>query len=137
MALSDPVVLTSQAARSTARSGPTRLLGTVAVLTMALAGCRAHSSHPAVAKPSGLFDNQNQATLGCLAHQGQQPGPLYTAGAQADTGHVLQMMQYYTSNGTKPFCDGAKPTAFDLDWARLYVSLGGQAAKVRAILASP
>ncbi|MGI8666343.1 MAG: hypothetical protein ACR2N4_09975 [Jatrophihabitans sp.] len=105
----------------------------VLALTGALVGCGHHASHAT----SGLFDNQQQASLSCMAHQGQQPGPLYTAGAQgADTAHVLQMMQYYTSNGSKPYCDGAKPSAIDQAWARLYVLLGGQATMVRTAAGS-
>lgn len=84
---------------------------------------------------AGLLDDQRQASVTCMAHQSQQPGRLYTGGAQAgDTAHILQMMQYYTSNGAKPYCDGARPTAIDRSWARLYVSLGGQVAKVHTAI---
>jgi hypothetical protein len=106
-------------------------LATVVTLVL-VAGC---GSHKHAAAAAGLFDDQGQATLTCLAHQGQQPGSLYTGGMRsADTAHILQMMQYYTSNGSKPYCDGAKPTAIDRAWGRLYVSLGGPAAKVSTVL---
>lgn len=92
-----------------------------------LTGCsRTHKS-----AATGLFDNQQQATLTCMTHQLEPPGPLYNGGEQhADTAHILQMMQYYTSNGSKPYCDGARPSTLDRAWAKLYVALGGQAAKV-------
>lgn len=97
------------------------------MLLVGVTGCgRTHKSAAA-----GLFDDQQQASLTCMTHQHQQPGPLYTGGEQhADTAHILQMMQYYTSNGSKPYCDGARPSAIDQAWAKLYVSLGGQAVKV-------
>ncbi|MGW4652518.1 hypothetical protein [Kitasatospora sp. NPDC004289] len=61
----------------------------------------------------------------CLAHQPERPGPRYTSGQGAEPRAVLEMMRYYTANGTKPFCDGAAPTAEDRRWAELYVELGG------------
>lgn len=104
-----------------------KLAVSVAVLVLS-AGC-GHKAHQAA--PSGLFDNQQQASLACMAHQSQQPGTLYIAGAQgADTAHILQMMQYFASNGNKPYCDGAKPSAIDQAWGRLFVSLGGAASAV-------
>ncbi len=106
--------------------------GTAALAVIAtVAGC----SHRHRGVAAGLFDDQRQASVTCMAHQSEQPGPLYTGGAQAaDTAHILQMMQYYTSNGAKPYCDGARPTAIDRSWAALYVSLGGQAAKVHTAI---
>ena len=104
-------------------------------LTTALTGCGHSSKKTAVA--AGLFDSQNQAKLTCMTHQTQQPGPLYTGGAaKADTAHILEMMQYFTANGAKPYCDGAKATSDDTQWAKLYVSLGGAAAKVPTALGS-
>jgi hypothetical protein len=103
------------------------------VATALLAGCGHGKPHPAAS--SGLFDNQQQATITCMAHQTQRPGVLYTGGANgADTAHILQMMQYYTSNGKRTYCDGAKPTAIDQAWARLYLTLGGTTDAVRSAL---
>ncbi|MDQ2838079.1 MAG: hypothetical protein M3Y42_10290 [Actinomycetota bacterium] len=121
MALSDKVKLT--------RRSSLAMLVAVALL----AGC-GHRAKPAA--QSGLFDNQDQATISCLKHQSEQPGPLYTGGQSADTAHILQMMQYFTSNGAKPYCDGAKATAIDQTWAKLYLSLGGTSHDVRAVLGS-
>ena len=113
-----------------------RSLKVVAVglaITVALTGCGHSSKKAAIA--AGLFDSQNQTKLTCMTHQTQQPGPLYTGGAaSADTAHILEMMQYYTANGAKPYCDGAKASADDAQWAKLYVSLGGAAAKVPSAL---
>ena len=114
---------------------PATLALAAVALTAALAGCGHSSKKPAVA--AGLFDSQNQAKLTCMAHQTQHPGTLYTGGAAgADTAHILEMLQYYTANGAKPYCDGAKPTATDVQWAKLYVSLGGATAKVPSALGS-
>jgi hypothetical protein len=104
------------------------------VLSATLAGCGGGKSKTA-ASQTGLFNNQNQAKITCLAHQTQAPSVLYTGGANgADTAHILEMLQYYTANGDKTYCDSAKASAIDLDWAHLYVKLGGDATKVRTIL---
>ncbi len=109
-------------------------IATALAVMALLAGCGHSKAHPAAS--SGLFDNQQQATITCMTHQKQQPGVLYTGGANgADTAHILQMMQYYTSNGKKAYCDGAKPTAVDQAWGRLYLTLGGTADAVRSVLA--
>ncbi len=109
---------------------PRHVLGTGLAALMVIGGI-AGCGHTHKSAATGLFDDQQQATLTCMTHQSQRPGPLYTGAAQhADTAHILQMMQYYTSNGAKPYCDGASPTTIDQAWARLYVSLGGQAVKV-------
>lgn len=109
------------------------LILTALAATALLTGCGHGKPHQAAS--SGLFDNQQQASITCMAHQSQQPGVLYTGGAQGgDTAHILQMMQYYTSNGTKAYCDGAKPTVIDQAWARLYLTLGGTTAAVHSAL---
>lgn len=86
---------------------------------------------------SGLFDDQNQTAIGCMNHQEQQPGELYTGGDHADTGHILEMMQYLTRHGDEPYCDGKTATAIDAAWGKLYVSLGGQQSNVRTVLSRP
>ncbi len=136
MASSDSAENLGTSAKLRLRAGGRAPIGAMLAAVL-LTGCGGHSHRTASATPSGLFDAQNQTTLSCLAHQKQPPGPLYTGGVHADTAHILQMMQYYTSNGSKPFCDKAKPSAIDLDWARLYVSLGGSPAKVPAVLDAP
>lgn len=107
-----------------------RILGAGLATLMVMGGVtgcgRTHKS-----AATGLFDDQQQASLTCMTHQHELPGLLYTGGTQhADTAHILQLMQYYTSNGSKPYCDGARPSTIDHAWAKLYVALGGPAAKV-------
>jgi hypothetical protein len=66
----------------------------------------------------------------CLVHQTRRPGGDYTAGRDADTRSVLEMMRYYTVNGTKPYCDGEPPGSADRAWTDLYTSLGGDRSHV-------
>ncbi|MEW1859794.1 MULTISPECIES: hypothetical protein [unclassified Streptomyces] len=68
----------------------------------------------------------------CRVHQTKQPALPYTAGAHADTISVLQLMHYYTANGTKAFCDGKPPTDADRQWTDLYTRLGGAPAHLSA-----
>lgn len=105
---------------------------TFLVAALLMTGCGHHGGAPK-ASQQGLFNDQQAGS--CMAHQPGRPGPLYTAGAGADTAHILQMMQYYTANGTKPYCDRAAPNAADQAWGQLYVSLGGLRARVRTVLA--
>ncbi|WP_052443243.1 hypothetical protein [Streptacidiphilus neutrinimicus] len=73
----------------------------------------------------------------CLVHQSKNPATRYTAGTSADTLSVLEMMRYYTANGTKPFCDGKPATATDRRWMELYMRLGGNPTHIPASLNSP
>jgi hypothetical protein len=74
----------------------------------------------------GRFDAQSATpSPACIRHQTREPGRSYTAGQQSDPHAVLEMMRFYTANGTKPYCDGAAPTAADRRWTGLYVELGG------------
>ncbi|BAJ30004.1 MULTISPECIES: hypothetical protein [Kitasatospora] len=61
----------------------------------------------------------------CRAHQVREPAERYTAGREADTGAVLEMLRYYTANGRTPYCDGKQPTTADRAWQQLYTRLGG------------
>ncbi|MFJ6836395.1 hypothetical protein [Streptomyces sp. NPDC091209] len=85
---------------------------------IALSGCGTSAD--------GRLDVQaNDPTPVCRVHQKQPPGNRYTAGAKADTRAVLQMLRYYTANGTKAFCDGKPSTGTDRRWTDLYTALGG------------
>ncbi|MFD7729610.1 hypothetical protein ACFV6F_04365 [Kitasatospora phosalacinea] len=64
----------------------------------------------------------------CLVHQAHEPAERYTAGRDADTAAVLEMLRYYTANGRSPYCDGKPPTAADHAWQQLYTHLGGDPA---------
>ncbi|WP_406210175.1 hypothetical protein OH807_40160 [Kitasatospora sp. NBC_01560] len=66
----------------------------------------------------------------CLVHQTNQPADRYTAGANSDTRSVLEMMRYYTANGTKAYCDGKPATSTDRRWTELYTDLGGDPVHV-------
>ncbi len=68
----------------------------------------------------------------CLVHQSGDPAARYTAGEHADTLSMLELMRYYTANGTKAFCDGKPPTGTDLRWLALYTRLGGDRKNVPA-----
>jgi len=50
---------------------------------------------------------------------------------------VLEVFRYYTENGSKPYCDGAGPTAIDKRWARFVVDAQGPVSTVQAILDAP
>ncbi|MEV4561584.1 hypothetical protein AB0K51_32015 [Kitasatospora sp. NPDC049285] len=82
-------------------------------------------------KADGSFDAQpGTPSPTCLQHQAQQPGSRYTGGQQSDPTAVLEMMRFYTANGTKAYCDGRPPADADLHWMRLYTDLGGDAGHV-------
>jgi hypothetical protein len=112
-----------------------RMIATGAAgLVLLLGGAAVYTVANASGAGDGAFNDQaKQGKLECLAHQKARPGENYTAGASADTGKVLRMLRYYTVNGAKPFCDGQGPTAADQAWAELYVELGADPAKVRAV----
>ncbi|MFF3446018.1 hypothetical protein ACFYXJ_02635 [Streptomyces sp. NPDC002667] len=98
-----------------------RLIAPVTALlgAIALGGCGASAD--------GRLDAQaNDPTPVCRVHQKQPPGSRYTAGTEADTAAVLQMLRYYTANGAKAFCDGRPPTGTDRRWTDLYTELGGR-----------
>ncbi|MFF4345674.1 hypothetical protein ACFY00_37940 [Kitasatospora sp. NPDC001540] len=107
----------------TRRTRPFLLLATAAAL---LTGCGGGGS-------DGSFDAQpGTPSPTCLQHQEQQPGSRYTGGERSDPTAVLEMMRFYTANGTKAYCDGRPPTDTDLRWMRLYTDLGGDAGHVAA-----
>ncbi|WP_329492891.1 hypothetical protein [Kitasatospora herbaricolor] len=102
----------------------------VLLLLAALSGC--------AASDDGSLDTQaGAAAPTCLVHQSKTPGSRYTAGDRADTGSVLQLMRYYTANGTKDFCDGRPATGTDHRWTDLYTALGGDRAHVAAAARTP
>lgn len=83
---------------------------------------------------TGTFDAEGDASVPCLRHQTNVPGPAYTSGGEADTSQILRMLRYYTVNGHKPYCDGKPPTKTDRRWATRYVELGADRANVAPIL---
>jgi hypothetical protein len=71
---------------------------------------------------------------GCLVHQTAAPGSAYRGGVSGDTASALTFLRYYTAHSHAPFCDGSAATSLDRTWARLYVDLTGNPARVRTML---
>ncbi|MFC9328829.1 hypothetical protein [Kitasatospora sp. NPDC057015] len=83
------------------------------------------------ADTDGSFDAQpGTPSPSCIQHQNQEPGTRYTGGETSDPRSVLEMMRFYTANGTKVFCDGKPPTSTDRRWTELYAKLGGDPSHV-------
>ncbi|MER8188677.1 hypothetical protein [Kitasatospora sp. NPDC094015] len=101
-----------------------RTLSLGALLAVALlGGCSAPDA--------GSLDAQSAtASPTCLVHQTKLPADRYAAGAGANTGSVLELLRYYTANGTKAFCDGKPPSGTDRRWMDLYADLGGDRSHV-------
>lgn len=101
-------------------------------LLLALAGC---SSGP---EGGPVFDNEGGAEVTCMAHQPDEPGTRYTDKATRDelknTGEILAVMKYYTSNGAKPYCDNQPASDVDRAWGQLYDDLGGTPEKIPTLL---
>ncbi len=36
----------------------------------------------------------------------------------------MSLLRYYTSHGTKAYCDGKEPSAADTGWRELYLKMG-------------
>ena len=107
----------------------------IALMLIALSGVTvACSSNSPKADPGPPFDTENQAVIACMKHQPQPPGPRYTDDTIRQTGDTLALLRYYTTNGTKQFCDGSAPTETDRSWARLYVHFGADRRNVASIL---
>ncbi|MFI5643258.1 hypothetical protein [Kitasatospora sp. NPDC051705] len=82
-------------------------------------------------EPEGSFDAQpGTPSPTCVQHQSRTPGTRYTGGQASDPRAVLEMMRFYTANGTKAFCDGKPPTDTDRRWTDLYTALGGDPVHV-------
>lgn len=90
-----------------------------------VAGCAAEAPDP-----GPKFDDEGQRETACMAHQPAAPGARYTDTTLRRTGETLLVLRYYTTNGTKPYCDGAGPTDTDRAWAKLYVDLGADRTNV-------
>ncbi|MDN3358524.1 hypothetical protein [Actinomadura sp. DC4] len=80
---------------------------------------------------SGTFDaGHGTAALTCMEHQRHTPPVNYTD----DTARGLLLLRYYTTNGTRPYCDHRHATPADRAWARLYLKLGANPSPVSSIL---
>ena len=115
----------------------TRIAGYGAALLLAtafLSGCSGAKS------PAGPATFQVQpgfvvqaASQPCMLHQTDAPTKEFMGGPSASPAVQLPFMAYLTANGTKAFCDGKPATDTDKKWAELYVTLTGQADKVKGI----
>ena len=96
---------------------------------LALAALAACSTTPETA--TAQFDDEQQSDISCLKHQDQTPGEEYFDEGNWDTVVSLSILRYYTSNGTKPYCDGKEATAADQGWRKLYVQMGADQTNLR------
>ena len=111
-----------------------RMIATGAAgLVLLLGGAAAYSVANASGGGDGQFSAKVLGSVDCLEHQDEAPGEDYTSGADANTGKVLRMLRYYTVNGEKAFCDGGAATKTDRKWAKLYVKLGADPAKISGV----
>ncbi|WP_052684959.1 hypothetical protein [Lentzea aerocolonigenes] len=66
-----------------------------------------------------------------MKHQEQQPGEEYFDEGKWDTVVSLSILRYYTTNGTKAYCDGKAASAADQGWRKLYVRMGADQTNLR------
>ncbi len=85
----------------------------------------------------GVFTPGPATAAECMEHQPQSPGAAYTGQSPNKLGLTLAVFRYYAQNGTKPYCDGAGPTAVDKQWAQFVVDAQGPVSSVQAILDAP
>ncbi|MFJ4921664.1 hypothetical protein [Streptomyces sp. NPDC088725] len=97
-----------------------RIISSVSLLAaLALSGC--------APSPGGSLDAQpGTPSPTCRVHQRNEPAAKYSAGSRADTRAVLELLRYYTANGTKSFCDGKAASRTDRRWSDLYTRLVGE-----------
>lgn len=81
-----------------------------------------------------IFNNEGGRPISCMQHQQAPPGSRYTDTEQHPTTAVFAVLRYYTANGTKPYCDGARATDADRAWAEVYLHQGAQRANVAPIV---
>jgi hypothetical protein len=97
-------------------------------MVLAVVGC---SGKP---DPGPVFDNEGAQDVSCMVHQTEQPGARYTERDMRNTGEVLALMRYYTTNGAKAYCDATPASDADKAWAQVYLNLGGTTEKVPAVV---
>ncbi|MFI6095799.1 hypothetical protein ACIA8G_09625 [Lentzea sp. NPDC051213] len=77
------------------------------------------------------FDDEQQSDISCMKHQEQTPGEEYFDEGNWDTVVSLSLLRYYTSNGSKPYCDGKAATPADEGWRKLYLQMGADQTNLR------
>ncbi|GCD92603.1 hypothetical protein [Embleya hyalina] len=110
---------------ATRTTGPLAALALTAVIVASATACTGSGGHADAERPPF---SAAPATVTCQEHQRSRPGPDYTSQEDADTAKIMTVLEHYTANGRKPYCDGRAATAADLAWARLYVDMGADAA---------
>jgi hypothetical protein len=107
-----------------------RLAVALGMVLATVGGCSSSSTPD----PGPVFNNEDAQDVACMAHQTESPGARYTTPEMRNTGEVLALMRYYTSNGAKPYCDATPSSPADKAWAQQYVDLGGTTEKVPTVL---
>ncbi|GHH34638.1 hypothetical protein [Lentzea cavernae] len=97
----------------------------IVLAALALAACSTGGT------PAAQFDDERQADVSCMKHQEQTPEEAYFDEGNWDTVVSLSILRYYTSNGTKPYCDGKTATEADQGWRSLYVRMGAEKNNLR------
>ena len=98
----------------------------IVLTVLALAACSTTSETATAA-----FDDEQQSDVSCLKHQDETPGEEYFDEGNWDTVVSLSILRYYTSNGTKPYCDGKGASEADEGWKKLYVQMGADQTNLR------
>jgi hypothetical protein len=98
----------------------------IVLAAFALAAC---STSPETV--TAQFDDEQQTDISCQKHQDQTPGKEYFDEGNWDTVVSLSILRYYTSNGTKPYCEGKAATAADQGRRELYVRMGADQTNLR------
>lgn len=97
----------------------------IVLAVLALAACSSQGT------ATVQFDDEQQSDISCLKHQEQQPGEEYFDEGNWDTVVSLSILRYYTTNGTKPYCDGKTASSADQGWRKLYVQMGADQTNLR------
>ena len=113
---------------------------TTLLITGVLAGataCTSPSAQPpapsAQPQASSDFTPASAAGITCMDHQAHSPATQDTD-PSVSMFVTLPVIRYYKENGSKPYCDGQRPTAIDQQWAQYSVDHGGAADSVQPIL---
>lgn len=104
-------------------------LAFAAFTLVAMAGCGSDDGGP-------LFNAERGGAVSCMTHQAEPPGSRYTDPQRRDLGQVLQVLRYYTANGSKGYCDNAGPSDADRAWVEFYIDQGADRARVASLLDS-
>jgi hypothetical protein len=71
-----------------------------------------------------------------MRHQHTLPSAADTD-PNGNVGHRVVVLQYYTADGSQPYCDHQPASGTDLAWMRSYVAQGADASHVARWLRHP